>query len=195
MPPPCQHWHLLDYIIVGQMDLSQVLDTQAVKEADCGTDNVILRSKMRIKRKLHRKKIGSKSLIKLNTGMLKDQEKREQLEKELDENLKCWDANNDDIQQMWKVLRKTVFSTASEVLGNQGRKHQDWFNEHDELLRQLNEKRNKTRQAFFQCNIRLNRKTYSKAQGSLQRYTREMKSKWWEEKTIENFRWQQTEGT
>lgn len=32
--------------------------------------------------------------------MLKDQEKRDQLEKKLDENLKCWDAQNGDIEQM-----------------------------------------------------------------------------------------------
>jgi len=50
---------------------------------------------------------------------------------------------------MWKILKKTVFSTASELVGKQGRKHPDWCNEHDELLRQLIEKRNKARQAFF----------------------------------------------
>jgi len=43
---------------------------------------------------------------------------------------------------MWKILRRTVFSTASEVVENK-------LNEHDELLRQLIEKRNKARPAFF----------------------------------------------
>jgi len=41
--------------------------------------------------------------------MLKDPEKGEQFEKELDKNLKCWDTSNDGIEQMWKVLKNTVF--------------------------------------------------------------------------------------
>jgi len=39
-------------------------------------------------------------------------------------------------------LNETVFSTACEMIGKQGRKHQDRFNEHFELLQQL------TRQTF-----------------------------------------------
>jgi len=49
----------------------------------------------------------------------------------------------------------------------------------------LIEKRHKARQAFFQCNTRVKRKICLKSQSSLQRYIREIKSNWQEEKEIE----------
>ena len=40
---------------------------------------------------------------------------------------------------------KKVFSTASSVLGKQGQKHQDWFEEHNEHLLKLTEEKDKAR--------------------------------------------------
>ena len=185
MHPRSKHWHLLDYIIVRQRDVGEVLDTRALRGADCGTDHVMLRSKLAIKRKIQHKKSGSKPPRKLDTGALKDQNKREQLKKDMDVKLEHWDSTDGDMEQRWEDLKETVYSTASQVLGKQGRKHQDWFDEHDMSLQKLIEERDKARQASFQCNTRSKRKTYRKAQSSLQRYTREMKSRWWEEKARE----------
>jgi hypothetical protein len=99
--------------------------------------------------------------------MLKDQLKKDELRTEMDANLEDWDAENSDLEQKWKILKETVYSTASNVLGKQGRKHQDWFDEHDEHLLQLIQERNKARQASLLCNTRMKRKAYSKAQGKL----------------------------
>jgi len=49
----------------------EVLDTQAVREADWDKNHVTQRSKLRIKRK--EQVTGSKSLLNLNTDILKDQ--------------------------------------------------------------------------------------------------------------------------
>ena len=71
MHPRSKHWHLLDYIIVRQRDKSDVLDTRAMRGADCGTDHVMLRSRLRIfRRKRHCRK-GAKLPRKLNTSALK----------------------------------------------------------------------------------------------------------------------------
>ena len=98
--------------------------------------------------------------------------------------MKDRDSNNseNDIEEQWATLKDTVYHTASDALGYPERKHQDWFDEHDEHLKKLLEARNTARQKNLQCNTRLRREKYSKAQSELQKYTRDMKSKWWDEK-------------
>ncbi|XP_068720611.1 uncharacterized protein [Montipora capricornis] len=184
MHPRSKHWHLLDYIIVRQRDKSDVLDTRAMRGADCATDHVMLRSRLRICRRKRHCRTGAKRPRKLNTGALKGQKKQEKLTQEMDEKLKDWDSNNsgNDIEEKWATLKDTVYQTASDVLGYPERKHQDWRDEHDEHLKKLLEARNTARPENLQCNTRSRRKKYSNAQSELQKYTREMKSNWWDEK-------------
>lgn len=185
MHPRSKHWHLLDYIIVRQRDMKEVRDTRAMRGADCGTDHVMLRSKMMVKRRLQHKKSGTRPPRKLDTMLLADQVKKTKLSEEMDRNLQDWDAENGDLEENWIKLKDTVYSTASNVLGKQSRKHQDWFDEHDKHLSWLIEERNKARQALLLCNTRSKKKAYSKAQSKVQRYTRDMKTRWWEEKAEE----------
>lgn len=78
-----------------------------------------------------------------------------------------------------------MYQTASDVLGHPGKKHQDWFDEHDKHLRKLLEARNTAGQESLQCNLRAKEKKYSKVQSELQKYTREKKSNWWEKEAEE----------
>ena len=43
-----KHWHLLDYIIIRQRDIMDVLDMRATRGADCGTDHVMLKTRLRV---------------------------------------------------------------------------------------------------------------------------------------------------
>ena len=45
MHPRSKHWHMLDYIITRHQDLSEILDTRAMRGADCWTDHVLLGAK------------------------------------------------------------------------------------------------------------------------------------------------------
>ena len=78
-----------------------------------------------------------------------------------------------------------MYQTASDVRGHPGKKHQDWFDEHDKHLKKLLEARNTARQESLQCNTRSKKKKYSKARSELQKYAREMKSNWWEKEAEE----------
>ena len=49
MHPRSKHWHVLDYIITRRQDLSDILDTRALRGADCWTDHILLRCKSRFK--------------------------------------------------------------------------------------------------------------------------------------------------
>ncbi|XP_068714174.1 uncharacterized protein [Montipora foliosa] len=160
MHPRSKHWHLLNYIIVRQRDRREVLDTRAMRGADCGTDHVMLRSSLRICRRKQHCRTDAKPPRKLNISALKGQKKQEELTQEMDENLKDWDSNNSEnaIEEKWATLKDTVCQTASDVLGYPERKHQDWFDEHDEHLEKLLEARNTARSKM---------KKYSKAQSEL----------------------------
>ena len=45
MHPRSKHWHKLDYMITRHQDLSEILDTRAMRGADCWTDHVLQRCK------------------------------------------------------------------------------------------------------------------------------------------------------
>lgn len=97
-----------------------------MRGAGCGTDDVMLRSTLRICRRKRYCRPGAKPPRKLNTSALKGQKKQEELTQEImDENLKNWDSNNseNDIEEKWATLKDTVYQTASDVLGYLERKH------------------------------------------------------------------------
>ena len=78
--------------------------------------------------------IGAKPARTLNTSALKNQKKQEEFTQEMDEKLKDWDSHNseNDIEEKWETLKDTVYKTAGDVLHHPERKHQDWFDDHDE---------------------------------------------------------------
>ena len=104
--------------------------------------------------------IGAKPARTLNTSALKNQKKQEELTQEMNEKLKDWDSHNseNDKEEKWETLKDTVYKTAGDVLHHPERKHQDWFDDHDEHLGKLLEARNTARQENLQCNTRLKKK-------------------------------------
>ena len=46
MHPRFKHWQILDYVITRQRDQNDILDTRAMRGADCATDDVMLPSKI-----------------------------------------------------------------------------------------------------------------------------------------------------
>ena len=79
-------------------------------------------------------------------------------------------------------LRTAVYNAAEKVFEKPKRKHQDWFDELDKHLGELLEQRKNARVNMLQTNTRSNRSKYTEARRKLQRYTRKLKSDWWEEK-------------
>lgn len=48
MHPRSKHWHLIDYVLVRQRDLRDVLHTRVMPSADCHTDHRLVRCKLRL---------------------------------------------------------------------------------------------------------------------------------------------------
>ena len=127
MHPRSKHWHMLDYIITRHQDLSEILDTRAMRGADCWTDHVLLRCKARFA--VHKPVRKKPSCIKrkFDVSRLKCTGIQSELQEKLCELLPALPVDTDTAEHAWTVFRDAVFSAAETALGFCKHKHQDWF--------------------------------------------------------------------
>ncbi|CAI9715341.1 Hypothetical predicted protein [Octopus vulgaris] len=69
MHPRSKHWHLLDYVLVRQRDLKDVLHTRVMPRAECHTDHRLVGCKLKLQFKPKPKK-KSNPIKKLNVDSL-----------------------------------------------------------------------------------------------------------------------------
>lgn len=87
------------------------------------------------------------------------------------------------LNEDWLNLSRAVYDTARNVLGKPERKYQDWFDQNDEHLRNLLDKRDRTHQiTLLPRATRSSISAYKHACMELQKYIRKLKTDWWEQK-------------
>lgn len=87
------------------------------------------------------------------------------------------------MDECWKSLSRGVYEAAKKSVGKPERKHQDWFNQNDSHLQELLKKRDQAYKRTLQAQTtRASTAAYKNARAELQRYTRKMKTNWWEQK-------------
>ena len=139
-----------------------------MRGANCGTDHQMLRSRVIFSiRKKHNQK-GAMKPVKLNTSKLRDTSHAESLVQEIDNALAQSSEDNDT--PCGTSFQQIVYDTAKASLGKHEKKHQDWFDPNDHILRDLMAKRDQA---------------YKDACRILQKYTRARKSEWWSMKAEE----------
>lgn len=186
MHPRSKHWHLIDYVIVRQRDISQVHVTRVMRDANaiCSTDHRLVVSKLCLRLYPPRRSQGVKPKH-LDIGKLQSLDVRETYAQAVSGALQTIDVNNDDALSNWQTLSSNLVAAASQTLGIKPSRHEDWFDDNDEILSRLIQKHRSL--------LRRHRDDHQAEQvkrsgAELRRHVREIKDKWWRDKA-ERMQW------
>ncbi|CAK1603721.1 unnamed protein product [Parnassius mnemosyne] len=181
MHPRSKHWHLIDYAIVRQKDISQVQVTRVMRGAHCWTDHrlVIIKLNLRLPPPC---RVGRSKQIRLNLERLQDTNTKAKYAETLNTALQPLDLKLGEIDVVWESLSSCVLDTAKSTLGLRVRKHEDWFDENDGILtgaidkhRRLLKQHSRTHQSGGAMELR-------QSDLELRKLARQAKDKWWQEK-------------
>ena len=142
--PRSRHGHMIDFIITRCRDKMDICSTRTMRGANCGTDHQMLRSRVIFSIRRKHKQIGTMKPVKLNTSKLRNTSHAESLVQEMDNALAQSSEDNDT--PCWNNFQQVVYDTAKASLGKHERKHQDWFDPNDQILRDLMAKRDQAHQ-------------------------------------------------
>ena len=119
-----------------------------MRGANCGTDHQMVRSRVifSIRRKHNQK--GAMRPVKLNTSKLRNTSHAESLVQEMDNALA--QSSEDNVTPCWSSFQQVVYDTAKASLGKHEKKHKNWFDPNDQILRDLMAKRDQTHQRVLQ---------------------------------------------
>ncbi|XP_076031906.1 uncharacterized protein LOC143019809 [Oratosquilla oratoria] len=184
MHPRLGHWHLLDYVIVRQRDISEVLITRVMRGAEASTDHRLVRSILRLKiRPITRRRNLSP---KINLAALQNSNTREAFQQAVTDSLPparqpTGDSNitTESLTTSWNNVCATLLQTAKAVLCSTNRRHRDWFDENAENIHDLITAKNKAHDLYLRNPSPTTRNQFSAVRSELQRLLRDMENKWW----------------
>ena len=178
MHPRSKHWHLIDYVIIRQRDKQDVRVTKAMCGAECWTDHRLLVSKLNLIIHPLRRPQGANCPKRINVSRLSCATVKNSLAEDLSHRLQSLETST-DIQEAWEALRDCVHTAAVEVVGSSSRRHQDWFDENDEYIKELLEAKHLLHRAFLKDPSSSKKKQeFAKAKSVVQRKLRQMQDSW-----------------
>ena len=127
-----RHGHMIDFIITRCRDKINICSTRAMRGANCGTDHQMLRSRVIFNiRKRHNQK-----------GYETRKVEHKQTEKhkprgESGAGYVLAQSSEDKKNPCWTSFQQVVYDTANASLGTHEKKHQDWFDPNDQMIRDL----------------------------------------------------------
>ena len=180
MHPRSKQWHLIDYVIVRQIQQMETLSARVMRGADCWTDHRLVVSKMKLKIR-PRIRLCNNRPKKIDLSALRVEEKRHELQERnslLIDNLQ--QITDCDPDTVWDCLTSGLMENASQALGYQTRKNRDWFQENSAEIRKLLHEKNAAHGACLRnpSSVALRQK-FSQLRSITQRKLREVENKWW----------------
>ncbi len=186
MHPRSKHWHMIDYIIVRQRDIKDVLVTRSMRGAECWTDHRLIRSTMKLHIQPPHNNRPKTIRAFFNVAKLKDPLFLARFQNTLEEKLTEEENPTEDSSQKWYKFKDTVTKTAKEVLGPKTKTHQDWFDENSDTIQTALEAKNKAYSAWQNDPTSASKKEkFKQLQGMVQKELREMQDQWWQAKAAE----------
>jgi len=180
MHPRSKHWHLIDYVLVRQKDLKDVLHTRVMPSAECHTDHRLVRCKLRLHFKPKPRK-GGPPTKKFDLKKLQSAEVKADFQADLQSKLESVDCRKDPSPEtLWDQLKTAILQTSEEVLGFTTKRNKDWFDENNQEIQELLTKKRSAHQAHLaQPSCPVKKAVFRLICSNLQRKLREIQNEWW----------------
>ena len=136
MHPRTKEWHMIDYVITRQRDIKDVNHTRAMSGACTWSDHKLVKCKLTLRAKApqHRRRL--KPQRKFDVSKLNCIEVRTTLATKLQQAYANIDTHT-TATASWDAFKNTTLKVAEDVLGFPVRKHRDWFDENNTLIKPL----------------------------------------------------------
>jgi len=152
MHPRSKHWHLLDYVIVRRCDRRGVHLTRVMRGAECWTDHRLVRSTVRLEIRPPVRKHKPKK--KLNVNACQDPSSQHALQQVIADKLSCIPDTDPTVVKDtpsltadWTLICDSLKEASAETIGFTNRKHQDWFDDNNQQIRDLLQAKNEVHAA------------------------------------------------
>lgn len=111
---------------------------------------------------------------------------KEQLSTEMDEKLAQISFASANVEDGWEHFKEILLTVASNTLGSQTKKHQDWFDENDEEIQVILKKKHTLHVAWINDASSPSKKAaYLCIKSKLQSKLRQMCDAWWSARAAE----------
>ncbi|XP_068082254.1 ras GTPase-activating-like protein IQGAP1 [Anabrus simplex] len=145
---------------------------------DCWTDHRFIRSTMTLHIHEQRRKQRKLTRRKMNTDRLKDHSTKVKFQQLLGDKLP--DEYPESTEEHWATLKTAILSAGEESVGHLRVKNQDWFDENDQEIQTLIDKKRAAPQAWQINPSSLSKKReYQEVKADVQRKTCVLKNSWW----------------
>ena len=172
--PRSKHGHMIDFIITRRRDLHDFCKVRVMRGADCDTDHMMVRAKLKIQIRRKVRSSGVKVPKRIDVSKLKSPAVKERLATAFN----SLDLTN----RSWDEFKEIVYAQGSEVLGLRTIKHRDWFDDNSAEINQLLEKKRlaylKKLNAKPEHLVSISRE-YRDTRSHVQLRLRQIKNQWW----------------
>ena len=187
MHPGSKQWHLIDYVITRQRDIKDVHSTRAMCGTHIWSDHRLVKTKLSLYTKTPQLRQRMKPHRKPDVAKLKSPEVRSKLATKLQE---AYDATvvgpNDTATSIWDTFKDITLKVTEEVLGFPERKHRDWFDENDILIKPLLDQLHCLhRETTDDKNNIAKANAYISCKKLVQTSLRTMQNMWWHDRAAE----------
>ena len=186
MHPRTKEWHMIDYAITRQRDVKDVHHTRAMCGSCTWSDHRLVRCKLALHPRAPRHLRRQRSAKKLDISKLKSAATRGLLSSKLEVAYSAAGNSGTNATALWASFKSTTLKVAEDVLGSPDRKHRDWFDENDPLIKPLLDNVHDLHlQAIEDRDNAELADAYRTCKQQVQRSLRNMQNTWWKERAAE----------
>lgn len=171
-------YHLIDYAVVRQRDVSQGLVTRVMRGADCWTDHRLVVTKLRFCLYRPRRSCRSEPSACLNGDELQGAEMRKEYARSMVFNLPSINKEDGLDGCDWGALSSHILDTATTTFGRKVRKNEYWFNQIGEILTEAIDKHRRLLRQHRGCDHNVRVAEIRESNLQLWQLSQEAKDKW-----------------